>query len=339
MKMRNIIQKIFTALGITLMLASAVSCDEQSGLAVDDGTVMLTFSNPSIIASVDTKASIDGSNFPYSHSSYELGLWLMRHTDVPTPQIEGFGNLKAEYLFADGVNRWTYYPFGTDARQSGESSLHILKARPLDIYAYYPWVEGANDITKIPFVSGEKDWMTSIPISLTSEETRTSLTKSLNFRHIMTCIEVKIQCRYDGNITLTSMTLTDSKGRLVTSGTFDCTKADLDAAVSGTASGNRIIVEPGRSIGRSWTSTYIMMPPVSGLDLASYEMKLSFVFNNIEAETEFYLPATMVDSNEPVTEFKRGYKYVYELLLDNTMDFRPVGIEQQWNTQTITLPI
>lgn len=332
------IQKMLAAFGLSVVLLFAVSCGDKSGLKLDDETVMLTFANPSISASVDSKASVDGNNFPFSHTAYELGLWLMQKGDLTTPQIDGFNNLKAEYLFADGVNQWTYYPFGTEARQTGESSLHILKGRDLDIYAYHPWVEGADDITRIPFVSGENDWMTAVPTYLTSAETVTSVTKSLEFRHLMTCIEVRIQCRYDGNITLTSMTLTDSKGRLVTSGTFDCSEEDVNDAVSGTT-GPQITVEPKRSLGRNWASTYIMMPPVSGLDLASKEMKLSFVFNNIEAETEFYLPSTMNGSSTPVTEFKRGYKYIYELKLDNTMDFRPVGIEQQWTTQTIIRPI
>ena len=143
---------------------------------------------------------------------------------------------------------------------------------------------------------------------------------------------------YDGNIALTSMTLTDSKGRLITSGIFDCTAEDINNAVSGTT-GTQITIKPNRSLSRNLTSTYFIMPPVSGLDLASNEMKLSFVFNNIEAEKEFYLPSIMDNSTTPVTEFKRGYKYIYELTLDNTMDFRPVGVEQQWKTQTITLPI
>lgn len=143
----------------------------------------------------------------------------------------------------------------------------------------------------------------------------------------------------DANGNVSDAATTDTEGRLVASGTFDCTAEDVSDAVTG-SKGNIIKVEPKRSLrGGYWVSTYIMMPPVYGLDLASNEMKLSFVFNNISAETEFYLPSTMKNSSVPVTEFERGYKYIYELKLDNTMDFRPVGIEKQWQTQTITLPI
>lgn len=338
MKKDNLILKIMAACVLTALLSLAVSCENDSAVSSDGMTVDLTFSNPSIRASVDSKGSIDGNNFPYSHTAYEIGLWLMHPGSDVIPQIEGFDNLKAEYLFADGVNRWTYYPFGTGAGQTGESSLHILKGRDLDIYAYYPWLGDVTDITRIKFDSGETDWMTAVPIHLTYEETMTSVKKSLEFRHLMTCIEVRIQCKYDGNIALTSMTLTDSKGRLITSGIFDCTAEDINNAVSGTT-GPQITIKPNRSLSRNLTSTYFIMPPVSGLDLASNEMKLSFVFNNIEAEKEFYLPSIMDNSTTPVTEFKRGYKYIYELTLDNTMDFRPVGVEQQWKTQTITLPI
>ena len=339
MKKDNLILKIMAACVLTALLSLAVSCENDSAVSSDGMTVDLTFSNPSIRASVDSKGSIDGNNFPYSHTAYEIGLWLMHPGSDVIPQIEGFDNLKAEYLFADGVNRWTYYPFGTGVGQTGESSLHILKDKAVDIYAYHPWVEGSDDITKIAFVSGEDDWMTAVPIRLDEDETSTELSRTLEFRHLMTCIEVRIQCRYEGSISLTSMTLTDTEGRLVASGTFDCTAEDVSDAVTG-SKGNIIKVEPKRSLrGGYWVSTYIMMPPVYGLDLASNEMKLSFVFNNIAAETEFYLPSTMKNSSVPVTEFERGYKYIYELKLDNTMDFRPVGIEKQWQTQTITLPI
>ena len=330
---------LLAALLLVAMLSVAVSCSKEHPLSDDGETVPLLLEVPSIKASVSSKAAVNGNNFPYSHTAYKVGLWLMHPGNKVIPQIEGFDNLKAEYLFADGVNRWTYYPFGTGEGKSGESSLYILKDRSLDIYAYYPWVESAEDLTNIPFVSGEDDWMVADPIMLDADDTGAEVRRTLEFRHMMTCIEVKIQCRYEGNITLTSLTLTDSKGRLVASGAFDCTEDDLDHAVTGIA-GESIVVEPQRNITRgSWVSTYIMMPPVSGLDLASKEMKMTFVFNNIEAETEFYLPSMMNGAGTPVTEFKRGYKYIYELKLDNTMDFRPVGIEQQWQTQTITLPI
>ena len=338
MKKNNISRVISAAFTLAVMLSVVMSCNKETELSGDAETVPLYLEAPLITATISSKAAIDpeNNNFVHSQTPYEVGLWLMHPGDKVTPQIQGFDNLKAEFLIADGMNKWTYYPFGVE--KEGESSLHILKQRAVDLYAYYPWVSGADDITRIPFVSGEDDWMTAVPVKLTRDDTAGPLSRTLAFQHLMTCLEVRIQCKYDGSISLTSMTLTDSKGRLVASGTFDCTAEDLDDALSG-AEGNMIKIEPKKGLSRTPTSFYIIMPPVKDLDLASKEMKLSFVFNGISAETEFYLPATMDGVSQTIDAFQRGYKYIYKLTLDNTMDFRPVGVEQQWTTEIISLPI
>lgn len=325
---------------LVVFLCLLASCERQSSDNRQEDTVLLMFSEPSIRHGVDSKASIDGDNFPYSHSAYPIGLWLMMTDDHVTPQIPGFDNLKAEYLFADGVNRWDYYPFGPD--KPAEQSLKILKEEPLDIYAYYPWVSGADDLTAIPFLSGEDDWMTALPVRLSAEDTKSEVQTRLDFRHLMTCIEVRINCRYDGSITLTSMTLSDSKSRLVPSGTFDCTEEDLSKAVECDASTSSLTVSPRRNLRSGyWISAYFIMPAVENLELEEGEMKISFVFNNIPGETEFLLPAKMKvgAAEQTVTEFKQGYKYIYSLMLDNTMDFIPVGVEKDWTTEEILLPI
>lgn len=340
MKKNGIISRFMSAaFTLSVMLSVVMSCNKEPGLSGNSETVPLDLEPPSIKATISSKASIDGDNFPYSHTPYQVGLWLMLPGNKVTPQIRGFDNLKAEFLFADGMNKWTYYPFGIE--KEGETSLHILRQRSVDLYAYHPWVSGVDDITRIPFVSGEDDWMIAVPVHLSEEDTAGPLTRTLEFQHLMTCLEVRIQCKYEGSITLTSMTLTDSKGRLVASGTFDCTSTDLSSAVTG-ESANTIVVSPKRSLrGGYWQSVYIIMPPVSGLDLSDNEMKLSFIFNNIEAETEFYLPPIMNVGgiNQTITAFQRGHKYIYNLTLDNTMDFRPVGVEQQWTNEIISLPI
>lgn len=328
------IKNIFKFLSLPLILSALVSCEPGRLDPVDDGAkVSLNFSQPSIVSSPPSKGLIKGSNFPNSHNPYHLGLWLMSENSYDVPQIQGFGNMKAEYHIADGVNRWLYYPFGAD--EAGRASLDILRDRPLDIYAYYPWVEGASDITRIPFVSGEEDWMVATPVKLTQGQTASAVETNLAFRHLMTCIQVNITCKYEGAISLTSMSLTDSKERLIASGTFSC----VDGSVTGTKVGT-ITITPRRALKDYFVHFYILMPQVGGMNLSEGEMKLSFVFNGIDAETEFVLPPTMklsgVDMN--IDEFKAGYKYVYNLTLDNTMDFVPVGFGE-WTEEEVLLPI
>ena len=39
-----------------------------------------------------------------------------------------------------------------------------------------------------------------------------------------------------------------------------------------------------------------------------------------------------VMGGEELVSFKRGYKYTYKLVLDNKMDFQPIGVEKNWGT-------
>lgn len=325
----GLIRNIFMCLAI---FAIATSCEKRGDPVLHVDTVPLSFVSPSI---VESKAAVipEEGNFPFSHDAYPIGLWLMQKDSKTVPQIEGFDNLKSEYLIADGMNNWKYYPFGTD--QDSETTLHVLQKRPIDIYAYYPWVSDATDITAISFDSGQDDWMIAAPVKMDAEDTESEVHVRLDFQHIMTCIEVGITCLYEGSISLTSMTLTDSKGRLVASGTFDCTTGQITGA-----SGSSITISPNMALrGGYRIPVYIIMPSVSGLDLSAGEMTLSFMFNGIDAETKFILPAKMNGSTESVTEFKKGYRYIYNLTLDNTMDFIPVGVEKLWTTEEIVLPI
>jgi hypothetical protein len=325
--------------GIIFLIPSLLlSCAKVSDFSPEGDTVSLSFASPAIVPEVDSKVPVNGGDFPPSQVSYELGLWLMKNDGSKEPQIKGYGNLKAEYLTADGVNSWSFYPFGSDV--NSVNRLYVMKNRAINVYAYHPWVASADDLTAIRFASGEVDWMIAEPLILDESDTRNDIVAPLAFKHLMTCIQVDIRCLYKGSIKVTSMTLNDKKGRLIPSGTFDCTKSDPDQALNLGTPSSSIVLRPNRSLnGQSYVSFYIMMPPVSGLDLADKEMTLSFEFNGIDAETDFVIPATMSGSSQEIEEFKRGYKYIYQLTLDNTIDFIPKGIEPLWTEKEILLPV
>ena len=154
MKKNGIISRFMSAaFTLSVMLSVVMSCNKEPGLSGNSETVPLDLEPPSIKATISSKASIDGDNFPYSHTPYQVGLWLMLPGNKVTPQIRGFDNLKAEFLFADGMNKWTYYPFGIE--KEGETSLHILRQRSVDLYAYHPWVSGVDDIGTV-FVNWDR---------------------------------------------------------------------------------------------------------------------------------------------------------------------------------------
>ena len=324
------------AVAFGLLLVSFVSCDTMTSDVDDDKTVPLIFASPSILYSHETKASVNGSEFPPSPSAYPLGVWIVKGGEF-TEQITEFRNMKSELNVGAGNEiHWNYYVYNGTRQYD---VIYVMKGRPADIYAYHPWKSYVDDITAIKFTSGQEDWMWATPVNLSSTDTDTDepIVSELAFAHAMTCIEVNIRCKYEGSVRFTSMTLTDESDtpRLVASGTMNAVNGELtcDAPVSS------ITITPnvGLTHTSSGTTVFIIMPQVGDednpLDLTNKKMNLSFKFNGIDAETSFTLPSVMGGSE--IKAFKRGYKYKYNLVLDNQIDFIPVGVEKEWGTKYV----
>ena len=323
----------FISFLLAVGLMATCAC-ERLGIAGDSHeTVSLLFSSPSIIHSVDSKGAVQGNDFPPSPSAYPLGIWIVRGGTFEE-QMTPFRNMKSELsVGADDEIHWNYHVYGDEERYD---VIHIMKARSADVYAYYPWNDEVEDVRVVPFISGQDDWMWASPINLTEDETNTDsqITKSLEFTHAMTCIEVNIRCLYRGNVRLTSMTLTDNAAepRLIPGGTMNTVNGELtnDSPVKSS------MISPDVYLTHqaSGTSFYIIMPSVGNdsepLDLENKPMELSFVFNGINGKTTFPIPSEM--GGAELKSFKRGYKYVFQLVLDNKMDFKPVGVESEWGT-------
>ncbi len=327
---RDIFKRCMLAL-FFLMLLCFTSCESSKLPPVGEGEMVpLALGNPAIGPSLQVKGALSGSQFPNSQSAYPVGLWLMRDGSAVTPQIQGFANMKAELRIADGLYSWAYYPGGSAA----SNGVHILKAKPLDVRAYYPWKDGASDLTKIPFTSGEDDWMVANPVDLSEAETTGAVVVPLAFSHIMTCIEVSINLRYEGNVTLNSVVLSDSQGRLVASGTFNANTGEI----SGTQGASVSLPDLRRSLRSGyWTSVYFIMPEITGV--AAGQLNIQFTFNNVPVEFTLPLDMKVGGQTQTIDAFKKGYKYTYRLTLDNTIDFVPVGFEEAWNTKEVLLPI
>ena len=316
-----------------LLVLGFVSCEKPEKVAVSDN-VKLSFDNPIIGVSYESKAPINGDRFTTSNDAYPIGVWLMRgDTDEDIPQMNEFFNMRSRYLVLGGVGTWSFYPFGDDEKKK-RSDIYIRKGLPVDIYAYYPWVNDVDSITEIPFVSGSDDWMVAGPVELDEGQTSEDITVPLPFKHIMTCIQVYIACRYTGTVVLASMTLNDSKNRLVAAGHFNCKTGEISGERTGS-----ITITPNLSLTNP-ASAYIIMPEIDGL--AQGELTLSFVFNRTQVEQPFELPLQMElqdGSRKTIEKFSKGYKYVYQLTLDNTMNFKPVGVETGWTDVDVPMPI
>ena len=331
--MADIARMIASAAGILMLMTFSVSCQKESTVESNYDTVPLVFDSPSIVYTQESKASVDGSNFPPSASVYPLGVWIVKG-DTFEEQITTFKNMRADLnVGAENEIHWNYYVYNGTTQYD---VIYVMKGRKADIYAYHPWSSSVTDITSIPFTSGQSDLMWATPIKLSASDTNTDLpiVRNLAFTHALTCLEINIKTIYQGTVRLTSMTLTDKadQPRLISSGTMNAVNGELtfDAPVSS------ITISPNTSVTHQNVGTmfYIIMPAIGDdsnpLDLGNKKMELSFKFNNVDAETTFTLPNIMAGSE--LKAFKRGYKYKYKLVLDNKMDFVPVGVEKNWGT-------
>lgn len=332
-RMADISRMIASVAGILMLMTFSVSCQKESTAESNYDTVPLVFDSPSIVYTQESKASVDGSNFPPSASVYPLGVWIVKG-DTFEEQITTFKNMRADLnVGAENEIHWNYYVYNGTTQYD---VIYVMKGRKADIYAYHPWSSSVTDITSIPFTSGQSDLMWATPIKLSASDTNTDLpiVRNLAFTHALTCLEINIKTIYQGTVRLTSMTLTDKadQPRLIASGTMNATNGKLKCnppVSSITLTPNTYITH--QSFGNNF---YIMMPAIGDdsnpLDLGNKKMELSFKFNNVDAETTFTLPNIMAGSE--LKAFKRGYKYKYKLVLDNKMDFVPVGVEKNWGT-------
>ena len=329
----NIFKTGLLAAGLFLLSGSFVSCDKVVEAEGNHETVPLVFDSPSIVYTYESKASVDGSNFPPSASAYPLGIWIVKG-DTFEEQISTFRNMKADLsVGAENEIHWNYYVYNGTKQYD---VIYVMKGRKADVYGYHPWSSSVNDITAVPFTSGQSDWMWATPIKLSASDTDTDdpIERKLAFSHAMTCLEINVRTVYQGTVRLTSLTLNDlaDQPRLIPSGTMNAVTGELTC----NAPTSSITINPNSSLTHQSTGTlfYIIMPAIGDdenpLDLASKKMQISFKFNNIDGATTFTLPSTMAGTE--LKAFKRGYKYKYKLVLDNQMDFVPVGVEQDWGT-------
>lgn len=285
----------------------------------------------------ETKA-VDGSYF--GTGTYNLGLWIGSLSEgLFTPQIKDYDNIKASAFSTAGgsstdfVINWTYH-IGSDSYKS----LFVEKSAPVSIYSYHPWVDGVTDISAVPFVSGESDWMWAEPLSLTAGQTNADeIEAHLKYHHAMTCVEVQINCRHEGTVTLTKITLSDSEGRLYTEGILNALTGELtldDDYKSGT-----LTLLPNKRLSTVPYTVCFIFPAIDGLALdegtGNGDLKLSFEFNGNKARQDFYLPARMTGVTEDITSLDTGTKYTYLLTLDNTVTFAPVSKNDNWGSETI----
>lgn len=323
------------------------SCDKtQEGLSVDPDRVTVDFST-AISSGVETKtAPVTGKVFPARSENYPIGLWICEPEDIPTdfaPVETGYDNIEASLAVnaATGDTNeesWTYY-----FNNATHNTLSVRRGTSAKVYAYHPYVEKTDenslDPTKIPFTSGQDDWMWATPADLSATD-NASVTVPLAFHHAMTCLHVKLKCQYNGTVRLTSMKLVDTKGkRLGVSGIMDAT----DGTLSSISLSDTITISPDVSLSTSLEQDFcIIMPEPTLESLADGDFILKFQFNGVDAIDTFPIPTTMTSTTDAsskvtITGFETGKRYIYHLTLNNVMRFADITseVDYEWSSAEI----
>ncbi len=319
---------------LLLSLHCLSSCSKQEA---EEGWTVLDFSPAIEGAAVSKAGAVDGTYFP--PGDYFLGLSLGEYASGTfTEQQKGYKNIKT-HLNVTGFDATTnLFVWDYNFNGTGHKSLSVLAGEDVTVYAYHPYVTNLDDPTMLPFVSGQDDWMWAVS-SIPGAELKSGETKSVNldFEHAMTCIEVKIRCKYMGSVRLTKVMLKDSEGRLVREGTIDLQN---NGAITPNGYSNSIEISPNSSISISMVSVSLIMPEVLFDNVADFTIE--FEFNGYPAETVFTFPDTMRDSNGadvPLAGFEKGKRYIFSLMLDNVMRFEPVGIDDQWVVDDVLIEL
>lgn len=328
------------------------ACSEEPAMeqpAPESEVVRLDFTAGIMADAVpSTRATIDGSVFPPRNDAYLFGMWVCKHEDDPSafiPAMNDYENMRVA-LYAVTTDEGEYqqqWKYTFDDKP--HNVLHVKQHTPVDIYAYYPRTQVAGDQsalkpTAVPFQSGSSDWMWAEPLQFTCEQlSGASVDVPLAFSHAMTCLEIRMKCLYTGSVDLTSITLTDKKRRIYTSGSMNLVNRTL--ILSDENKSETLTIKPGTRLQPTDLKFHIIMPPVAGYEDGDFT--LSFVFNGKPAETTFPIPNRMRnlsgEGEVTVSEFETGKRYIYSLTLDNTLRFTPVGVDNTWETVEFELEL
>lgn len=279
------------------------------------------------------RTTVEGDRFPANNSAYVFGTWICLHEDTPTNFIsakDGYSNLRTEMKASgegdDYKEAWTYV-----FKNRPHSSLNVSRRVPIDIYVCYPQVQTTTRPDLVTFTSGQTDWMWAHTYLSGDELSGDKATVKLQFEHAMTCMEIRIKSIYAG-CNLTSITLKDRKSRLYSKGNMNLAKQTLLLDNADKTDALKIVYNT--ELRTTGSVFHIIMPEIT--DYEDGDFTLSFVFNGVPAKTEFTIPAEM-SNGAKVTEFARGKRYIYNLILDNHISFEPVSVDDTWVTNDYEL--
>lgn len=294
--------------------------------------------NPVISTSaVTTRAAVNSTEGILASGTYDFGMYIYRFKDNEpnngyNPHNNSLINFLARYDKKDSKSSWEFtidnyvYDF-----------LSVKAGIPYDVYAYHPYTEGADDPEKVPFDSSKaQDWLVSKKVLVNVEPTSDvtdKITVPLEFEHLMTCIVVNVRTSHQTYPYVRKATLSGSESRIGMKGYVNVmTKETYITEMTDKIEFN--YGSGGLYLGTSYRTFQFIFPEIENVEKDQMKFTLTYK-NRSNDDTKEYKSEYTLPMSENGASFKRGTKYVYNLLLDHVFTFEGMTIEQEgeWETE------
>lgn len=294
-------------------------------------------------ATVDNTRSVTIFNNDFGSESISFGIALTKYGSTDDPIMIDTGNM--ESILNPGSGSWSFIFDGET-----HEKLSIRENLGFSAAAYYPFRKKDFDDTtnvtpdRVPFTSCDADYLWAEPVDVARESiTGEKAECELKFKHVMTCICLRIKCDHSSSLELVHLDLTDVKARdkgesgiLYKEGHFDARTGNID--MERATKTNTLAMDCNITLRQNVTTpVYIVIPPVEGYEDKRFEVTLKFKYVN-DTET-LKLPSKMKKDGvtSDITKFNAGYMYTYEVEFDNNLSFiAPEVSENEWSTGETT---
>ena len=324
-----------------LAFASCTKDDPGNGTGTSPELIPLSF-EPRITATTEggqTRAAVSGTEF--GSGTFNFGMFIVRHESSPSvyePQLNGYNNLQAVMTGSGTPGSYSYtWKYSLNGISGTKNGIGLVDdpAGSFDFYAYYPYTEGSDFTPEaVPFTSGSNDYMwTPRQSQVECLLSGGVIPVSLSFQHVMTLLQFNIRLAYTGNSTLTAIKLTDTRGRLVGSGTFNATTGEIDRDQAA----GELTTSFGTNLRTSAQSFHVMFPEIP-TGIADGEITVTLILDGRENIETFTIPLSMLEYTDGGTQhgFRMGYKYVVDVVVSNYVKFTPIEVIPWDDTPVVT---
>ena len=284
-----------------------------------------------------TKAPVLGTSFPNGGT---YALWICNGGTF-TEFNERTNNIKATYASAD--DSWSYAYDGVTGsftniivrKEEGTESTATL-----DLYAYAPFISGTKDLTAIAFTaSGQQDLMYALENNTDTNKGKQlsgqAISSVFRFHHALSLVEFRVKNKNSGSTINVSQSWIKSSGatQIYTKGSFNAVTGEVTGNTPGAVA---VTVSPTKNITSTsdYTSIYMLVIPTEcqGDDL-TMGFTMDAVGGSDSGLNSFSVSRDDLKHGDGTYGFRAGYRYVFNVDIDNYVHLTGVRIDSEWTTQ------